>query len=273
MIGRTVVSAALLLSVAYGGVCLALAALQDRLIFQPDPVLTRTPADRDLAFEDVWLETADGTTVHGWYVPAATTGRRHVLFLHGNAGNLSHRLYTVEVLHALGHPVLLIDYRGYGASAGRPSEPGLALDARAGWDHLVTARGIRPADIVIYGRSLGGAVAARLAAKVAPGALVLESTFTRLRDIAATHYPYVPVDALLQVEFDTLAAIPGIACPVLVAHSPDDDIVPVALGHALAEAAGTRGKFVALRGDHNRAFRASRAAYHPILREFLGTRE
>lgn len=267
---RLLTRAALLLSLGYAGVCLALAALQDRLIFQPSPGLTRTPAELGLSFEDVWLEAADGTTIHGWYVPAAAGGRRHVLFLHGNAGNLSHRLYTVEVLHALGHPLLLIDYRGYGASVGRPSEAGLALDARAGWDHLVTTRGVRPADIVVYGRSLGGAVAARLATEVDPAALVLESTFTRLRDIAAEHYPYVPVDRLLQAEFDTLAALRRSTCPVLVAHSPDDEVVPIAHGRALAEAAGARGRLATLRGDHNRAFRASRVSHHPILGEFLG---
>ena len=270
MTRRGLARVAFLAVMGYVGVCVSLAALQDHLIFHPKRDLTRTPAQLGLAFEDVWLESADGTLVHGWYVPAVAGGRRHVLFLHGNAGNLSHRLYTVDVLHALGHPVLLIDYRGYGASDGRPSEPGLALDARAAWDHLVNVRGIPPAGIAIYGRSLGGAVGARLAAEVGPGALVLESTFTRLRDIAAERYPYVPVDALLRSDFDTLAALMQTACPVLIAHSPDDDVVPIALGRALATAVDGRGRFVALRGDHNRAFRVSREAYHPLLREFLG---
>ncbi len=126
---------------------------QPRMIFFPWPTLESTPTDWGLAYDDVTLETDDGVALHGWYIPYPAA-RRTVLFLHGNAGNISHRRESIEIFHRLGSNVLIIDYRGYGQSAGSPSETGLYLDAAAAWRHLTVDRGADPADVIIFGRSL-----------------------------------------------------------------------------------------------------------------------
>ncbi|MGE0486877.1 MAG: alpha/beta hydrolase [Gammaproteobacteria bacterium] len=254
---------------AYVVSCGVLAAMQESLVFRPTSGAGPTPAARGLAFEDLTLTTSDGVHLHAWYLPATGHGRT-VLFLHGNAGHLSHRLTTLATFHALGHSVLALDYRGYGTSGGAPSEEGLARDALAAWLWLTGPRGLAADDIVIYGRSLGGAVAARLAVAVGPHALVLESTFTRLADLAGERYPWVPVSWLLRMRFDTLAAVARIDRPVLVAHSPADEVIPQTHGRSLA-AATRHAEFVALRGSHDRAFQRAGAPWHDRLHRFVGT--
>ena len=261
----------LLALLGYAGLCVALATLQDTLVFHPKPGAGADPSSRRLPFRDLRLTADDGIELHAWYLPVTAPHGRHVLFLHGNAGNLSNRLHTLEVLHRLEHPVLIIDYRGYGLSDGVPSEAGLVLDARAAWHYLTETLGVAPADIVIYGRSLGGAVAAQLAGGVEPHALVLESTFSRLRDMAGHRYPFVPVDWLLRIEFDSVAALRDFSRPVLVAHSPSDTTVPFALGRRLATSLAAPVRFVKLSGSHNRAFRLGGPEYHQSLSAFIGT--
>lgn len=249
--------------------CAAAWALQEQLVFRPSAVLRADPGRYGMPFEDVTAVAADGVRLHGWYLAPTAAGGVHVLFLHGNAGNVSHRLDTLRTLQALGHGVLIVDYRGYGLSEGRPSEAGTYLDAEAGWRHLVESRGVAPRDIVIYGRSLGGAVATALAASVAPRGVVLESTFTRLADLARVHYRLLPTDWLLRIHYDSLARMPRLDAPVLVAHSPDDEIVPYALGRELAAAAPRLAAFVELTGSHNQAFRRSGPAWHQRVDRFL----
>ena len=270
-IRKGVLGIVLVALVAYAGLCVALVALQDTLVFHPKPGTGPDPSSRQLPFRDLRLTADDGTKLHAWYLPVAAPHGRHVLFLHGNGGNLSNRLHTLDVLHGLGHPVLIVDYRGYGLSEGVPSEAGLVLDAHAAWRYLTEALAVAPSDIVIYGRSLGGAVAAQLAGAVEPHGLVLESTFSRLRDMAGHRYPYVPVDWLLRIEFDSLAALGDFTRPVLVAHSPSDQTVPFELGRRLATNLRAPVDFVELSGSHNRAFKRSGREYHRRLSAFIGT--
>lgn len=260
-----------MLLATYFVACLGAWGLQDSLIYHPSTGSGRDPADRGIAFENVELTSADGVSIHGWYLPAASDRRnaRHILFLHGNGGRLSDRLYTLETLHGLGHAVLIIDYRGYGLSGGTPSESGLYLDAEAAWGYLADVRGIAADDVIIYGRSLGGAIATALAARHRPGGLVLESTFTRLADIAAERYPWLPVRWLLRSKYDSVARVARLRCPLFIAHSPDDDIVPYALGRALAAQAPSLTAFVDLAGSHNRAFRRAGAGFYQRLDKFI----
>ncbi|MGR8918369.1 MAG: alpha/beta hydrolase [Gammaproteobacteria bacterium] len=262
---------ALAAGLAYCLVCAAAWALQERLIFAPSSGRGDDPASRGMAFETVRIEAADGVVLNAWYLAPPRPDGRHVLFLHGNAGHLSHRLPTLATLQSLGHGVLIIDYRGYGLSEGEPSVAGTLLDAAAAWRWLTRERGVPAADIVLYGRSLGGGVAAALAAQTAPRGLILESTFTRLADAGAARYPWLPVDLLLRADYDTIARLPELDCPVLVAHSPADRVVPYAMGAALAAAAPTLVEFVELGGSHNRAFRAGGTAYHQRLDRFIRT--
>lgn len=253
---------------AYAGVCLSFYLRQDGIVFKPSRAMVVTPARHGLAFEDVWLTAADGTRVHAWYV-AGAPGGREVLLLHGNGGNISHYLRTVLALHRQGHGVLALDYRGYGRSEGRPSEAGAYQDAAAAFDYLVETRRAPPGTIVVYGRSLGGAVATWLAAHRAPGALVLESTFTRLTDIGRERYPWLPVTLLSRNRFDSLAQIGRVRCPILVSHGRDDTVVPARFGRALAAAAGPRARFLSLPGDHSDAFLRGGARYLEDLERFI----
>ncbi len=252
----------------YAGLCALVYLAQPSLIYHPDRQLTGAPADRGLAFEDVTLDTADGESIHGWYVPAAESAS-HVLFFHGNAGNISHRLDTVEILHRMGHAILIVDYRGYGRSSGRPSEAGTYADAAAAWDYLRDTLGVEPQRIVVYGRSLGGAVAVWLAANRTPAGLIIESTFTHMADMGAHHYPYLPARALTRIHYDSLSRMPSVRCSVFGAHSDEDEIVPFHLGKKLADSARNLALFVTLKGSHNDSFLRGGAAYHRALDTFI----
>lgn len=246
--------------------------MQPAMVFLPSRDLAATPTDWEMEYEDVWLQTEDGVRLHGWYLPHPQA-RRVLLFFHGNAGNISHRQASLEIFHRLGLSVLILDYRGYGRSEGRPSEQGLYRDARAAWDHLVEGLGVAPGDIVLFGRSLGGAVAAQLAselaAQVRPGALILESTFSSARELVREIYPILSWLIVRRYEFDTVARVRTVTAPVLVLHSRDDEIIPFDLGRRVYEAAPGPKAFHALRGDHNGGFLLSQPGYERALAAFL----
>jgi uncharacterized protein len=262
---------ALVLLACYLALCLMLMLLQSRLVFFPTRALEATPAEAGLAYDDVWLTTDDGLRLQGWWVPAAGA-RGTVLFFHGNAGNISHRLASLQFFHRLGYETLIFDYRGYGQSEGRPSEPGTYRDAEAAWRHLVEERGIPPERIVLFGRSLGGAVAAALAERHPPAGLILESTFTSVPDLGAELYPFLPVRLLARIRYDTLARMPRIRAPVLVVHSRDDDIIPFRHGRRLWDAANEPRAFLEISGTHNDGFFTSGRRYEAGLARFLADR-
>jgi len=258
----------LLAAAVYAGLCLALFLFQARLVFLPSRTLAASPARIGLDYEDVWLQTADGIRVHGWYIPQPQA-RGTLLFFHGNAGNIGDRLESIGIFHRLGLNTLIIDYRGYGKSEGTPGEKGSYSDAEAAWRHLVDARRIPPQKVVIFGRSMGGGVASWLAARVAPAGLILESTFTSVPDMAAKVYPFFPVRLLARIRLDAKASLPGVHAPVLVIHSADDEIVPIAHGRSLFDAAPEPKRFLELRGGHNDAFLVSREIYLAGLSGFM----
>ena len=241
---------------------------QDRLIYMPSGNVTSTPERIGLAYEDIELVTEDGVRLHGWFVPGPDGDTPVLLFLHGNAGNIGHRLHSLQQFHELGLAVLIIDYRGYGRSTGRPDEAGTYADARAAWQYLTEERSIPPEAIVVFGRSLGAAVAAELATGVEPAAVILESAFTSAADLGARHYPWLPVRTLLRHEYDTLGRIEAITAPILLAHSRDDEIVPFEHTERLYAAAGD-ARLLEMEGGHNDAFLATGQAYRDGLRAFL----
>jgi uncharacterized protein len=211
--------------------------LVDALVYFPDRELYGDPADAGLAFTDLTIPTEDGERLHGWWIPAREApARAHVLFFHGNAGNVSHRLAHARHLTAAGLDLLLVDYRGYGRSTGRPSEEGLHRDARAARAALTAGAQVDPARLVYMGESLGGAVALRLAVEAPPRLCVLQSTFTSLRDVARAHYP-PPLPALAGDAYPSLERIARLRARVLVLHGEEDEIVPAAHGRALHAAA------------------------------------
>jgi hypothetical protein len=258
---------------AYGALLLFLYFGQASLLYLPDlpsRALSATPADAGLDYETVRLRTEDGVGLHGWYVPAATP-RGTLLFFHGNAGNISHRLDSLLIFHRLGLNVLIFDYRGYGQSEGRPDEEGTHRDARAAWRHLTETRGIEGRRIILFGRSLGAALAAWLATEVRPGGLILESAFTSVPDLAADLYWWLPARRLARLQYATRDYLARVACPVLVVHSPQDEIIPYHHGQALYAAARPPKAFLRLRGDHNAGFLLSGADYVGGLDTFLDT--
>jgi len=245
---------------------------QDRLVYFPqvgrgNPA---TPAAAGLRFEDLRLKTEDGETLAAWWVPAPVDkARGAVLLLHGNAGSIADRIYYLPHFTAMGYGVLLVDYRGYGVSSGTPSEQGTYLDAQAAWRWLTGERGIKPGAIVVVGESLGGAVAAELAARVQPQALILASTFTSVLDLGSEIYPWLPVRLISRYRYDTLAQLRNYRGPVLIAHSRDDEIVPFAHGERLFAAAPGHKSMLEMRGGHNDSFLFSQAAWIRAVGDFL----
>ena len=199
-----------------------------------------------LTFEDAWFRSEDGLRLHGWYA-GHKEPRAVVLFCHGNAGNVTHRAETLQVLNEhVGASVLIFDYRGYGRSEGKPDEPGILADARAARAWLAERAGVGEQDVVVMGRSVGGGVAVDLAAKDGARALVMESTFSSIPDMAAHHYPWLPVRTLLRTRFDSLAKIPDYHGPLLQSHGDADHIVPYRFGRRLFEAANEPKQFVTI---------------------------
>ncbi len=241
---------------------------QKRMLYMPMKRIDRTPSDIGLPYREVGLVTSDGVGISAWFV-GADKSRDVLLFCHGNAGNISHRLESFSIFHRLGLNTFIFDYRGYGRSGGEPSEQGTYLDAAAAWRYLTEAEKIPPQRIILFGRSLGGAVAAQLASTVKPKALILESTFTSVIDAGAQAYPFLPVRLLSRYRYDTRSLLPGIRVPVLVVHSPDDEIIPFDHGKALFETANEPKEFLKIFGDHNGGFYNSGDIYFNGLKEFL----
>ena len=258
------------LVLGYAALAALLFVFQSRFIYFPEMGRQdrATPSQLRLPFEEVRIATADGETLHGWFVPAPDA-RATVLFLHGNAGSIVHRLDWLPMFQQLRLSALLVDYRGYGQSTGKPSEAGTHADAEAAWQHLTEGRRIPPGRIVIFGESLGGAVAARLAARNQPASLVLHSAFTSAPDLAADLYPFLPARLLTRFAYDTLASVKASHCPLLVAHSPQDEIVPVTHGRRLYEAATGPKQWIELAGSHNDGFIFMRAEWAHQFGEFL----
>ena len=265
----------LMLALAYGALLLLLFLFQPRLLFLPGVpgrTLVATPQDIGLDYREVEFDAEDGKTLHGWWLPHATP-RATLLFQHGNAGNISHRLDSLRIFHDLGLSVFIYDYRGYGRSSGSPSEAGLYRDARAAWAWLIEDEGIEPGSIVLFGRSMGGAVASRLATEVDAAGLIVESTFTSVPDIGAELYWWLPVRLLARLEFNAAESIAQAGMPVLVVHSREDEIIPFEHGQRLTEAAGDRGTLLEIRGDHNTGFFYSGELYRNGLDRFISSLE
>lgn len=241
--------------------------LQPGMLFYPYKQLDGLPSDWGIAYENVELVTADNVRIHGWYIPNKSSNRV-LLFFHGNGGNISHRGDSLKIFHQLGLNVLIIDYRGYGLSEGELSEKGIYKDAMSSW-HFLLDRGFKESDIIIFGRSLGGAVATQLATKVKPAALILESTFSSVRDMASRVMPLISSLVYLRFSFNSESKVKNISVPLLVMHSPDDEIIPFKLGQKVFAAANGPKYFYELSGGHNEGFIESMPGYQKMLKTFI----
>ncbi len=248
---------------------MACLSCQSGFIYHPESALVATPASVRLDYQEVRFKAADGVNLHAWWVPAKNE-RGVALFCHGNAGNISHRLKTIETLNALGLSTFIFDYRGFGLSEGSPSEKGTYADARGAWEYLVRERNIDPGKIIIHGRSLGGAVAAHLATERNPALLILESSFTSTRDVARHHVPFPPVAWIITYRYETIGRIRKLKCPVLVIHSPDDEVIPFSHGVRLFNSAPEPREFLKISGSHNNGFILSYREYSSAIDIFIG---
>lgn len=228
---------------------------QGKLIFPATRNIYRTPADVPFNwdYEDVYVAVGDEKS-HAWFIPLENA-RATVLFSHGNAGNIADRLESVQIFRRLGMSVLLYDYGGYGKSSGRPSESRVYADVAAMWDYLVEERGLLPQEIIIFGRSLGGAAAAHLGAQVESAAVVLESTFSSIPDVVRDMMPLGGVLARgVRHHFPSIEKVKDIRSPLLIIHSVDDTLIPYAHGRRLYDTASAPKYFLDIRGDHNDGF-------------------
>ena len=259
-----------LLLLAYAALVALAAVFQSRLVYFPQMgrEIEATPLAYGLAFEQITVVTDDSERLAAWWVPSEPAAGT-VLIFHGNAGNISHRLDYLRMFNRLGYASLIVDYRGFGQSTGSPSEEGTYRDAEAAWDWLTETQGVAPGDIVLLGESLGGAVAAWLAARVEPRGLVLASTFTSVPELGAQVYPFLPVRLISRFSYNTREAVKAVKAPILIAHSRDDDIIPFAHGKALFEAAREPKRFLEMHGGHNDGFLYMRDEWVAQLAAFL----
>jgi len=258
--------------VVYLTLCLFLFLSQSRLLYYPNipsRAIVATPERAGLAYESVEILTEDGVRLDGWFLPTDRAARGVLLFFHGNAGNISHRLDSLKIFTDLGLDVLIFDYRGYGRSEGEISEQGTYLDAEAAWRYLTDDRRIPAKNIVLFGRSLGAAIAVYLAARHKPSALIMESAFTSVPDLAARYYRIFPVHWLARIRYSAKEYLKSVRCPVLIVHSRDDEIIPIHHGRALFAAANEPKEVLEILGSHNEGFLVSGRSYIDGLNDFL----
>jgi len=256
------------LLVTYLALATVLYFMQPKFLYSPMREVFSTPAELGLDFENVVFKSADGLNLAGWYVPVDNP-KFTLLFCHGNSGNVAHRLDSINIFHNLGLNCFIFDYRGYGNSQGKPSEEGTYLDAMTAYNWLIKEKKIPADNIIIFGRSLGGSIAARLASEVEARALVVESAFTSYVDMGKEYYPYMPVKWFARFSYRTIDYVKNVHYPVMFIYSRNDEIVPYKFGLELYEAANEPKEFIEIFGGHNDCFLASGEIYIEVWEKWL----
>ena len=257
------------LAVIFAGSAALIFFLQKNLIHNPYPKLIGTPADRGLMYEDVLLTVQNGEAeLHGWFIPNEQA-RFTILYFCGNAGNMSYHLDTLSILHSIGLSIFIYDFRGFGRSKGRLTERAMYDDAQSALEYLVQTRSIPSSQIVVFGRSLGSAMASWIASKHQLAATIMESSFSSMADMAKIVYPWLPVDLMLRWRYDNFSRIGDIKSPLLLVHSSEDDLVPYAHSEKLYEAATEPKQLLTITGDHIEGFSDSGDIYINGLSAFL----
>jgi len=241
---------------------------QGIMIYYPTKEIAETPGNIGLDFEEIILKTEDNIDISAWYIPSENA-RGVVLFCHGNAGNISHRLDSIRIFHDLNLNVLIFDYRGYGKSKGSPTEKGTYLDAESAWGYLVNVKHVQPKKIILFGRSLGSAVAAEIALRHQARAIIIESGFTSIPDLGNKFFPYLPVRLISRFHYSTIDKVNKINIPKLFIHSPQDEMIPFEQGSRLFEKAAGPKEFLRITGSHNEGFLISGKDYIAGLNRFI----
>lgn len=241
--------------------------IETRSLFFPYRPIEILPSNLGYQFEDIYFQTLDKERLNAWFFPSPGA-KKTLLFFHGNAGNISHRMEKVSIFKKLGMNVFIVDYRGYGKSSGQPSEKGLYLDAQAAYDYLIENKKISPQDIIVFGESLGAQAAVDLASKNKAGGLILEESFTSAKDMSRAVYPFLPT-IFLSLRLDAASKIKKVTCPKLIIHSRNDEIVPFRLGEKLFQNATEPKTFLVIFGGHNSAFMDSLDSYAKGIGKFV----
>jgi hypothetical protein len=242
--------------------------LENALVFHPYRPLDNTPASYRLDYREVFFDAADGERLHGWFFPLDVASPV-LLFYHGNAGNISHRIDNIALLLDRDLQVFIFDYRGYGRSTGKPSETGIYQDGLAAYDYLTNREDVAPHDIILFGRSLGAAVALEVSLQRDARSLVLESAFTSTREMARTMPFFFPLSFLLPAHYNNIDKISRASVPKLIIHGKDDEIVPFSMGMKLFQAAKEPKYFLPLDGaTHNDTFIVGGTTYFDTLAAF-----
>jgi hypothetical protein len=244
--------------------------LEEKLIFYPVAAIEETPGHRSLAFDDLYFTTTDSVRLNGWFIPH-TRAKTTLLWFHGNAGNIGHRVENIKLLHdQVGVNIFIFDYRGYGRSHGKVSEAGTYTDGEAALSYLHSRKDVDPNSIVFFGRSLGAAVAVELANRGPCQGLILETPFASIRDMARAAFPLLPIGGLLRTKYDTVEKVKKIKCPLLVLHGDQDEIVPFSQGRKVFEAAPEPKEFYVIPGaHHNDTYIVGGRAYFAALKRFI----
>lgn len=244
--------------------------VEERFIFFPEARIDQTPGDLGLAFDDVYFTASDGVRLNGWFVPFPGA-RATLLWFHGNAGNISHRLENIKLLHdKVNLHIFIFDYRGYGRSQGRPGESGTYLDGEAALKYLRSRSDVDSRAIVLFGRSLGAAVAAELATREEFAAVILETPFASIPAMARVAFPLLPIGPLLRTRYDIVEKVRRIRAPLLVIHGDRDEVVPYAQGRQVFEAATGPKEFYTIAGaHHNDTYLVGGEPYFAALKSFI----
>lgn len=268
IMGSYLILFVLVLLLTYFVLAAVLYFMQPKFLYSPVRDVFSTPAELGLDLEDVVFKSVDGLNLAGWYVPVENP-KFTLLFCHGNGGNIAHRLDSINIFHKLGLNCFIFDYRGYGDSRGKPSEEGTYLDAMAAYKWLTEEKKTQASDIIIFGRSLGGTIAAQLAGKVEARALVVESAFTSYVEMGKEYYPYMPVRWFARFSYRTIDYIRDVHCPLMFIYSRNDEIVPYKFGLELYEAANEPKEFIEIFGGHNDCFLVSGEIYTEVWEKWL----
>ena len=253
---------------------LMMLGLEKYLIYVPERTLEMTPGDLAIPFAEVHFPARDGLRLHGWLIPAPDA-RLTLVWFHGNAGNISHRVENIALLRrAIPLNIFIFDYRGYGRSDGRLadlSEEATYHDAEGALAYLRGRADLRETRLVYFGRSLGAAIAVEMARHHPPAGLILETPFTSIKDMGRVLLPWLPIGGLVRTQYDSLAKIREVRAPLLILHGDRDEIVPFEQGRRLFEAANEPKIFHTIRGaHHNDTFVAGGRAYFDVWARFLG---
>ena len=249
-----------------------LVACEDKIIYHPHkyPQGIWNPSSFNVKVEDVFFQAKDGTKLHGWYIPSANA-QATLLWFHGNAGNLTHRLENIQQLQPLALNIFIFDYRGYGKSEGKPSEAGIYQDSQAAYDYLIREKNVVPLEnLFLFGRSLGGICAVEVASSNPAAGLILESVFTSARDMAGQVFPLLPIGWAIRSKFSAVEKVPYLKLPKLFLHGTKDEIVPYKLGRKLYSAAAEPKEFYDIEGaGHNDTYGVGGREYFSALNRFI----